>query len=922
MAQVPTYTSLAEVQTGYSRFEKDQVLTHDQLNSVADFADDQGRLTRVRLLGVGIVCGLRVALVRGTVTVSRGVGVTTDGDLLALEDDTVFDRYKVYDESHPAYPPFHAGGDVTKKRVAVFELVAWEANDAAAQPLTGFEGEEERELADMTALMLMESYVLDPDLCTGTDCDNLGQEIRHAPKVLLVDRESAAALREDLATPAGAFAALLPLVAERPVFPGSMESPDPLIQILLQACGNTTAALVAALPGLEKACADLLGDALPAGTAKRWVATLKQYLADYKGAPAGIQYYYDFLRDLVEAVNELRDRLFDDATVCVPPAGSFSKHLLLGDLAPGIVPPNRTGFYPSPLVSRTAGALDEARVLARRVGAMIDRFGVDAGLGTPIRITPSAALDRPLGDRAIPFYYKPGGDEPLVRHWNPPLTRRAMEAYNYSYNAAAWNAQGGAANPLRSQLGHLPFFRIEGHVGKNVATARAAIEGEIAASNLPFGVEAVLLGVDPTKVVRPPRPWFTDLHHLHYIVRQDLAQRLDDAESFSTALTNRVAEEVGAGRVDDKPEETGGVSVLDATQQLRQVISQNAVKARVALTKSYAEYTAAPTEWQGALGQTVLAAGTFKANVGPVSRTAFTSPLDTLAAAPHLNWLPWIDKIIKDKDAKAMERLLYRTFATEHPGIEHFAGVTRGGTFVLVYDAGNTVIADFMLPYYVPEPTAEPVEPKKEDLPDVRPPFSLDQVIKVLPSRVELIKRKIDAYAPTVTQEIDRKLQVQDQKFTVFNDTYLNVMKGSRPDMAVDPGGAKGAGTRFNDRVLGTLVDDQQSKQLRLTELQKEADRPDITPEARDIVNRQITDTQTELATSAHRTAEYIDKAGAPVETGTEAMSAMVTVANSLDRVTDAQAVNVAKTGLTDVRDATTSAGLRAVIGGMRFLGR
>ena len=94
-------------------------------------------------------------------------------------------------------------------------------------------------------------------------------------------------------------------------------------------------------------------------------------------------------------------------------------------------------------------------------------------------------------------------------------------------------------------------------------------------------------------------------------------------------------------------------------------------------------------------------------------------------------------------------------------------------------------------------------------------------------------------------------------------------------------------------------MEDQQSKQLRLTELQKEADRPDITPEARDIVNRQITDTQTELATSAHRTAEYIDKAGAPVETGTEAMSAMVTVANSLDRVTDAQAVNVAKTGLT-----------------------
>jgi hypothetical protein len=921
MPQIPTYTSLAEVQTGYSRFEKDQVLTHDQLNSVADFADDQGRLTRVRLLGVGIVYGLGVVLAGAKVTISRGVGVTTDGDLLVLEDDTEFDRYKVYDESHPAYPPFYPGGDVTRKRVAVFELVSFDANDATAQPLTGFEGEEERALADMTVLMLMESYVLDPDLCTGTDCDNLGQEVRHAVKVLLVDRASAAALREDIATPAGAFSALVPLVAERPVFPNAMESPDTLIKILQQACGNTSAAIAAALPGLEKACADLLGEALPAGTTKRWVAALKQYLANYKAAPAGIQYYYDFLRDLVEALNELRDRLFDDATVCVPPAGSFAKHLLLGDLAPGIVPPNRTGFYPSPLVSRSGGALDEARALAHRIGAMIDRFGVDGGVGAPIRITPSAALDRPLGERAIPFYYQPGGEEPLVGSWSPSLARRGMQAYNYSYHAAAWNAQGGAANPLRSQLGHLPFFRIEGHVGKDVAAARAAIEGEIAASNLPFGVEAVLLGADPAKVVRPPRPWFSDLHHLHYIVRQDLAQRLEDADAFSADLATRVSAEVGAGRVDDKPEETGGVSVRDAAQQQQVVLGQNALKARTALSKPYAEYRAtAPDEWQGALRETVRAAGTLKTNVGAVSRTAFVSPLDTLAAAPHLNWLPWIDQIIQGKEAKATERLLYRTFAADHPGLEHFAGVTRGGTFVLVYDANNIVIADFMLPYYVPQPAEEPVEPKKEELPDVRPVFPPAQVIQLMPSRVELIRRKFVDFTPTITQQIDQKVQLQDQKLDIFKDAFINVVR-SRPDVPVDVGGTRGAGSLFADRVLGTLVDDQQSKQLRLAELQKESERTDLTPEHRDIVDKQITDTQTELATSAQRTAEYIDKSGASVDTGTEGMAAMVTVANSLERVTDAQAVSVAKTGLTDVRNATSSAGLRAVIGNMRIMG-
>ena len=103
MAQV--IRSLEEIATVYRIFEKDQVLTHDQLNSIASYFDDQTRLTRVKLIGVGIVCGLRLSIVGGYVKVTRGVGVTTDGDLLSL-DDTLFDRYKVYDDSNPAYHPF------------------------------------------------------------------------------------------------------------------------------------------------------------------------------------------------------------------------------------------------------------------------------------------------------------------------------------------------------------------------------------------------------------------------------------------------------------------------------------------------------------------------------------------------------------------------------------------------------------------------------------------------------------------------------------------------------------------------------------------------------------------------------------------------------------------------------------------------
>ncbi len=60
------------------------MLTEDQLNDVTQYLDDQNRLTRVQLIGVGIVDGLRVSLVGNSIRVGKGLGVTTDGDILGL----------------------------------------------------------------------------------------------------------------------------------------------------------------------------------------------------------------------------------------------------------------------------------------------------------------------------------------------------------------------------------------------------------------------------------------------------------------------------------------------------------------------------------------------------------------------------------------------------------------------------------------------------------------------------------------------------------------------------------------------------------------------------------------------------------------------------------------------------------------------
>ena len=142
--------SLADLSSRYTVFEPDQVLTYDQLNSVAAYLNDQERLTRIELVGAGIVGGLRVSQSANKVTVTKGVGVTTDGDLLLMSADTVYASYKPYDKTAPRYAPLYVGDTMR----TVYELVRDGVTDAAAKPLAALPGG----LAPMVVVMLMVAH--------------------------------------------------------------------------------------------------------------------------------------------------------------------------------------------------------------------------------------------------------------------------------------------------------------------------------------------------------------------------------------------------------------------------------------------------------------------------------------------------------------------------------------------------------------------------------------------------------------------------------------------------------------------------------------------------------------------------------------------------------------------------------------------
>ena len=136
-------TKLDNITTQYRKFNVNQALTEGQLNEFIDYFEDQDRLSRTRLNGVGVGCGFETGFMANTaariavvnpdqqqyqqqfqfITISQGVGVTTDGDLITLrknipgskskevkidDAETKYAYYRAYLDPYK-YPHFYSG---------------------------------------------------------------------------------------------------------------------------------------------------------------------------------------------------------------------------------------------------------------------------------------------------------------------------------------------------------------------------------------------------------------------------------------------------------------------------------------------------------------------------------------------------------------------------------------------------------------------------------------------------------------------------------------------------------------------------------------------------------------------------------------------------------------------------------------------
>jgi hypothetical protein len=840
--------SLDRLADHYAVFEPDQVLTHGQLNSVSDFLGDQLRLSRVALHGVGLVGGLHVAQAEGSVRVSRGLGVTTDGDLLMLAADTLYDRFRPYDESAPVYRPFYRGvGDNGQPTdmLRLHELVPAGESDVLARPLAELPGA----LADKAVLMLMETVVNDPDLCTGTDCDNLGRDALHRQRLLLIERTDAQALLQRLALrPASERAQALPaLAARRPVLSRDIATTGALADRYLKAARSTLDDLLAALPALPKLLPEVMQQVFGGDRVPRWVAALREQAGRTAASPRGAQQWYAFVKDLVDTWNALREALLDDDAVTLPALAAFPKHLLLGALA--APREQRSGLQPSPLDAQARHASAHARFLAWKLDSLIAGFALPTD--TALRVTPSVGADRPLEQRAIPWYYAPSQTQPVQVAWNFRLSARNQASHNLGYRAADWAEDAHVREPLAYAIDGFDFFRVEGHLGQQVGIVGDALRKLVAERNLPFGVQEVLLHNDRRRIVVRPPIRYTPLHTLHYLVRQDVAWRLKDGVDFGQSHVGEVTTAVQTSQV-PAVTETGASVVSLASQAAEAVSTVNTRAAPLLASKSYSAYKAASggeggAQWKASYATSLESVSQVRANLGHVSRVDFTSPYDSLIISNQPHWIDWLDDLIQAQDERADDKLLFPRFVQDHPGLDHLGGAWRGGTFVLVYDDGGRVVGDFTLPYPAAEAQADEPDEPVLTLPPYRPPVAVAGGIRVVrPLDLKVADRVL----------IEREVFQKDVK------SVLDAQKASIdglvqgafiPNNAVKAtiGGKLGLPeVATGDLVLDNQARDMAYKRERVLELQQLLGQPTLDRESRVVVEADLAKAQTELAES------------------------------------------------------------------------
>jgi len=550
-------------------FDADQVLTNKHLNDLFNYLDQQDRLSRCKLIGSGIVCGLDISSSPGAITISKGCGLTSQGYILllcqsvytycipfvppALPDDITFITQCDQNIDRNNILFYQATGQTVHSKTdnGILELIT----DAAFQSLSDADRNAAIALTQINLSRYLVVLFLDAEEiklknCDTNDCNDKGSRMDLEVRALLVDKRRFRGI-DDTGKGGKPDATLLHHAELRrynvPVKP--LRSSDDVLNAFVSLVDNAT---LDRLANDMQYCFEEYGYLLQ-GLVNSPFNTLAADLRNWrdliiKKDPILIQYFYDFIYDLIKAFYELRYKARQLTSECCGNEMKFPFHLVLGQADANTAgdgqSPYRQYFIYSPLFSGENEGLSEVRSLFVRMVLMVKEFlltekALEKGLPGQIRVTPSRYGHAFLSERCIPYYYKVvDTPDALYTYWNYEKTKRGNASWNLGYNAALYSAADPVVHPLVYDIEAFDFFRIEGHIGKPVTTAISNVKAIQQKYNLPFDIialsadyiGALLKGTQPQCVVQ-------DLESDYRVLLAEFVCELHDAFCFAAKIT-------------------------------------------------------------------------------------------------------------------------------------------------------------------------------------------------------------------------------------------------------------------------------------------------------------------------------------------------------------------------------------------------
>ncbi|NQY28516.1 MAG: hypothetical protein HRT69_03485 [Flavobacteriaceae bacterium] len=495
---------LDKITKQYRKFSKGQFIEHDQFNEFLTHFEDQERLSRTLLSGVGIVCGFAYKPIynRGAlkaINITQGAGVTTDGDVLHLSNiskiskklglgdlqtiditNKEYTSFKAYDNYKVTYDAFHKEVGGKDQQIELWELATTKETTAKHQPIT-----ELKNIEDKFLVLYLECYEKEVKPCRGVDCDNHGTQQIANIKMLLTTKEGVEYIiekdtvykKEDVQK---LYTGLSDIKLKRIV----LEDIDTASNAIKK---KYTAIIedVTLLQEIEKEFGKI---AAHFGVPNEFNKTTVLSKVTAGITTYGFQYGYGFIKDLIATYTEIKELLPALSVSCMPDVPAFPKHLMLGKVLIEKGEKFRHQFYKSPI-------LDDDKV-EERVALLINRFNAQiteskseliVKTTAQIKITPSQQY-QVLGSKAVPFYYDTFEVVDNVEQYNT-LVKNWVSGKENKDHTLGYEINSDVPVNLQQKS----FFRIEGHQGKNYATAFEGLKTQKEAQQLPFDVMLVSL---------------------------------------------------------------------------------------------------------------------------------------------------------------------------------------------------------------------------------------------------------------------------------------------------------------------------------------------------------------------------------------------------------------------------------------------